>query len=119
MPPAIFVALFVLPLATWSVAIAARTYSSLAADPWWRLPRPRLVRFLVLNMLAYLGGAAVLALVLVVTGRVPVNSSRDFPQAWMGAFEANLIIFVPGLLLGHGWYALTRWRAAQRARAAS
>jgi hypothetical protein len=117
MPPveiAIFVALFILPLAAWSVAIAARTYSSLAAGPWWRLPRPRLARSLVLNVLAYLGGAAALALVLVVTGRVPVNSSRDFPQAWTGAFEANLILFVLGLLLGHGWYAFTRWRALRR-----
>jgi len=53
-------------------------------------------------------------LLLVVTGREHLGSLSDVPQAWMGAFEANLNIFVPGLLLGHGWYALTRWRAARR-----
>jgi len=59
---AIFMALLVPLLAALSVAIAARTYSSLAANPWWRLPRPHLIRSLVLNVLSFLCGAALYAL---------------------------------------------------------
>ncbi|HST88774.1 MAG TPA: hypothetical protein VLJ14_10375 [Ktedonobacterales bacterium] len=122
MPPdaiAFLVTPLVLMLAIMCLAIAARTYSSLTANPWWRLPRPRLFRSLTFQVLAFLGGSALLALVLAVTGREHLDSLSDFLQAWMGAIEAMMVLFVPGFLLGHGWYALTHWIALRRSAASS
>jgi|SRR5690348_16520069 len=105
------------------LAGAARTYSSLATRPWWRLPKPHLVRSLVLNMLALLGVSAVFVLAQMVLGLEHLTSFGEALHAWKGAIAFFLLFFIlfriPAMFLGYGWYAFTRWRAARSAAAAS
>lgn len=110
-------------LAFGVIAAAARTYSSLAAGPWWQLPRPRLFRLLVLYVLAILGGSAVFVLAQTVMRLEHLSSFGDALSAWMAAIEFFLFFFVmfgiPALLLGHGWYAFTHRHALRRSAMSS
>jgi hypothetical protein len=100
------------------LAGAARTHSALVTRPWWRWSKLRLVRSLVLNVLALLGVSVVFLLAQTALGLEHLTSFGEALRAWEGAIAFFLFFFIlfriPALLLGHGWYAFTRWRALRR-----
>jgi hypothetical protein len=121
MPPVaiVFLVAPLVALLGFSVlASAARTYSSLTTRPWWQLPKLRLVRSLVFNVLALLGASVVFVLAQTALGLENLTSFGEALRAWKGAiafFLFFLILFrTPAMFLGHGWYTLMRWRALRR-----
>lgn len=96
-------------------------YKAFLEGPWWRKPRPQVIRLVAKQIILALGGSAVFTVAIVLSGEVHPATLLDAIGLWLGWLLLGVVFLIfnlPGWLLGAAWYRLTRtnWYARMRTK---
>ena len=92
-------------------------YQMMANGPWWRRPRPQLLRYLAKQVGLLFAAALAYAIFWQTLPENRITSVQDALHLWLGCLVTVLVLAalaIPGWLLGIAWYGITHRRKLQR-----